>query len=92
MSGCIYKISSKIGNCCYIGKTTKKYPSERFGQHQWEYRTKRYYYSCYEVLKYPDAKFEVIYDKIPKDILLTREKEEMRNHINLNLVNKIGIK
>jgi hypothetical protein len=43
-------------------------------------------------MKYPDAIFEVIYDNIPKDILLTREKEEMRNHINFNLVNKIGIK
>jgi len=66
--------------------------TERFRQHVYEFKVKRYYYSCFEVMKYPDAIFEVIYDNIPKDILLTREKEEMRNHINLNLVNKIGIK
>tara|TARA_B110000285_G_scaffold15616_1_gene15384 strand:- start:559 stop:837 length:279 start_codon:yes stop_codon:yes gene_type:complete len=92
MSGCVYKISSELGKCCYIGKTTKKYPSERFGQHKWEYRTQRYYYSCYEVLRYDDAKFEIIEDNIPIENILIREKEEMRNHINLNLVNKIGIK
>mgnify|MGYP000179556162 CR=1 FL=1 len=92
MPGCIYKISSELGNCCYIGKTTKKYPSERFGQHLWEYRTQRYYYSCYEVLKYPDAIFEIIKDNIPKEDILVIEKEEIKNHINFNLVNKYGIK
>jgi len=92
MPGCIYKISSELGNCCFIGKTTKKYPSERFGQHLWEYRTQRYYYSCYEVLKYPDAIFEIIKDNIPKEDILVIEKEEIKNHINFNLVNKYGIK
>lgn len=92
MSGCIYKISSEIGNCCYIGKTMKTCRTERFRQHIYEFNVKRYYYSCFEVMKYPDAKFEILEDNIPKEDILVREKEEIKNHINFNLVNKYGIK
>jgi hypothetical protein len=43
-------------------------------------------------MKYPDAKFEILEDNIPREDLLVREKEEIKNHLNFNLVNKYGIK
>lgn len=90
MSGCVYKIYSLSGNCCYIGKTTKPCRKTRFSQHKWEYKRGRYYYTSYEVLKYPDAEFEILEDNIPEWELIQREKEFMRNEENV--VNLSGTK
>ena len=90
MSGCIYRISRLSGDCCYIGKTTKKCRKSRFSQHKWEYNKQRYYYTSYEVLKYPDAEFEIVEDDIPVNMLLQREKEYMRQFDNV--VNLSGLK
>lgn len=79
MNGCVYKISSLEGDCCYIGRTTKPIRQYRYTQHKYEFRTKRYYYSSFEVMKYPDVKFEVIEDDIPREQLRIKEMEYILN-------------
>jgi hypothetical protein len=58
----IYKIHSIEGDCCYIGKTTRKGGKKRYFDHQYDYRNreKRFYCSSFEVLKYEDNKFEIL--------------------------------
>lgn len=86
--GKIYIISSVLGDCCYIGKTTKKYVSERIGQHSYDFRNKHVRPKCssFDVLKYDD----VCYDIIEFDIPIEMIKERESHFINFyhNSVNK----
>jgi len=82
MTGCIYKLSSELGNCCYIGKTCYTRRILRLYQHRYEFRIQRYYYSSFEVLKFPDVIFEIIKDDIPIRDLHMEERLEMKNHPN----------
>ncbi len=89
VTGCIYRIYSQEGNCCYIGQTTKKCRNERYRQHIYEFVKERYYYSSFEVLQYSDHKFEIVEDNIPLQDLKEREKYYI-HHFD-NIVNKYSI-
>lgn len=59
----IYKIRSKIGNCCYIGSTSLNL-SSRFSTHKSQYKLynagRASYVSSFEVVKFPDAKIKLV--------------------------------
>ena len=61
-TGCIYCIESETENTRYIGSTTHKYLSHRFGQHRYDYRNRdrRFYSSCFQVVCDPQATVRVL--------------------------------
>lgn len=77
--GKIYRISSPSTEFVYIGSTTKKYLSQRFGDHKSDY--KRYWEGlaswCYSfmILGYGDATIELIEDYPCSNIDELRKKE-----------------
>jgi hypothetical protein len=79
--GKIYEITSDQTNKRYIGSTTNKYLSIRFGIHKAEYKQylkgKSNYVTSYEIIKNPDAKISLL-ETFPctnKDELRKREQE-----------------
>ena len=87
MSGYVYRIFSKKGDCCYIGITTKPKISYRYNQHLYEFKRQRYYYSSYEVMQHEDHILELLEENIPKEQLLIKEKhyiQKFNNCVNYN--------
>lgn len=81
----IYKIYSIEGDCCYIGKTTSKRCKKRYSDHLYDYRNRhrRFYCSSFEVLKYPDNKFEILAEfDTDKQNALKIEKQYINNTPN----------
>ena len=64
MKAKIYCIKSEQTNMIYIGSTTEKYLSKRFGHHKADFRRwklgKQHYISSFELLKYDDCYIELI--------------------------------
>lgn len=84
IEGKIYKISSVIGDCCYVGSTTQSL-QKRFRQHKSYYRRNIYATSKY-VLQYEDAEIHLILNYQCNNVneLRLKEGEYIRN---LNCVN-----
>lgn len=82
-TGKVYRIFSEIGNCGYIGCTTKHKVQYRINQHRYEFDRRRYYYSSFEVLKHPDWTYEVLEEDIKLPDIFRIEKEYMREYDNL---------
>jgi len=57
--GFIYKISSNQTDNIYIGSTIVKL-SIRMSKHKSDFKCKRNYCTCFEIVKYPDAKIELL--------------------------------
>jgi len=57
--GYIYKIWSHQTKEIYIGSTIVKL-SVRMSKHRSDFKCKRNYCSCFELVKYPDAKIELL--------------------------------
>lgn len=89
MIGRVYKISSEESRKCYIG-STKQTINERFSKHKHDY--KRYnngthhYVSSYEVVKYPDAKIELL-EEVECDTLKDLRKLESKYILDNDCVN-----
>ena len=90
-NGKIYKITSFQTDDIYIGSTCNPYLSTRFSKHKNHYKSYLNgdftYISSFEIMKYPDAKIELIILFPCKCIeeLTAKESEYIRN---LNCVNK----
>ncbi len=85
--GKIYKISSEIGNCCYYGSTTKPYLSARMAAHKYKYRTNNRPSASRIVLRYEDAKIELVeeYPCTNKYMLESRERWYIENNECVNI-------
>ena len=81
----IYKIESLIGNCVYYGSTTKKYLSDRFSAHRYNYNT-GIRHSVSKVLQYPDANIYLVesYPCNSKNELNSREGYYIKNNVCVN--------
>ena len=81
----IYKIESLIGNCVYYGSTTKKYLSNRFSAHRYNYNT-GIRHSVSKVLQYPDANIYLVesYPCNSKNELNSREGYYIKNNVCVN--------
>ena len=58
--GKIYKIVSDSTNDIYIGSTSKRYLSERFSKHKYDFKTGKMPCSSREILKHGDARIVLI--------------------------------
>jgi hypothetical protein len=96
ITGSIYKITSQSTNKIYIGSTRKDI-KHRFKQHQLSYDIavgkKQLYISSFEILKYGDAKIELIknVDCKPDELVQIEKQEILKNHdivVNKNLTAK----
>ena len=94
--GRIYKIVSSECDGCYIGSTTQQL-SSRFNLHKNHYKRysagKHHYLSSFEVLKFADAKIELIHEGIfdSKEDMETFEGETIRttpNALNKNIAGR----
>ena len=90
-NGKIYKITSSQTDIVYVGSTCNPYLSTRFSKHKYTYKTylddKFNYISSFEIMKYNDAKIELItlFPCTCIEELLAKEAEYIKK---LDCVNK----
>jgi hypothetical protein len=92
-NGKIYKITSGHTDLCYIGSTSQKYLSVRFGGHKTIYKRwkegKGCYYASCDILQYEDAKIELV-ETFPCNIVeeLTKREGELIKEYGDKCVNR----
>lgn len=84
LEGKIYKIVSDETDKIYIGSTTKTL-EERFKGHKYDFKYKHIYFTSYEILKYPDARIELIceFPCNSKEELEKEEGNQIRKYFNI---------
>jgi hypothetical protein len=91
MIGRIYKLTSSQTNQCYIGSTTESIKS-RISKHKYNYKQYRdgkyHYVSSYEIVKFNDAKIELLEEKEFKDKKNMFERERFYIETHENAANK----
>ena len=91
--GCVYKITSKNSDKCYIGSTTQKYLSHRISEHRCHYRRwvkglKVSYCSSFELLELgvDDIEYEVIEELKETDDRKERESYWILQNDSVNIL------
>ncbi len=91
MIGRIYKLTSTQSNQCYIGSTTRSIYT-RLTEHNYnyyQYKNGKYHYtSSYDIVKFDDAKIELLEEREFKDKKEMLERERFYIDSNENAVNQ----
>ena len=83
-NGKIYKLRSNQIDKIYIG-STKQSLNHRFSAHKYDYATKRYNCSSFEILKFEDCKIELIEKYSCNSKYELREQEQFHIEQNKNI-------